>query len=648
MKKKSMIYILIAAMVTSLFSLTAGYAPGADAAKKPALNKKKATIKVGDKLKLKVKNNKKKVKWSTSKKKVATVTKKGVVKAKSAGKAKITAKIGKTKLTCRVTVKKNEDKKENTTPVQTGIKVASITFNNRYQIQVKLSGAQALTAANFTVKSRWYEHGKYIRTHTLQSVTTTDNINYVLELDDVSGLFSNTMVQITVTGLTGTGTEVKEEFYAKGTFSYEEETGIRLAKGEVCSEVIYFSNTFGNCALTSVTGYPAGLSYEFSSVDAYIRFFGTPTQTGSYTATVKVTDEFDNTITSTVYFVIGDETTLSAACIPMYSVVSADGLNTYTTSYYDQVVVTGGSGNYLYSIDGESYGLTINAEGIIEGEIKTPGTYSLNIKVTDDANPSLTTTCKLTVNVTKAKAIKGTVRDASGAAVQEGVTIYFDSNNKGDIHYGTGGTYTNNKGEYTALLCDGTYTAYTFVNGVKSVTRTITVSADMTGVDFVIPTYRHVLQYDGPAIEGYAYWTDVKTGKSYDSYDNIICLPEGTYNLSFEREDGLIIYSATINNLVVTASSVKTMPVTVTAFNKLGDSLKGEMGMGAKTVTFGEAGEFMYYKFVPTTTMTYYFTSNGSADTRGVLLDEKGELLIEDEDSGIAGINYSFSYECVE
>ena len=53
-----------------------------DAAKKVKLNKKKITLKVGTKKKLKVKFTKKKIKWSSNKKSVATVSKKGVVKAK--------------------------------------------------------------------------------------------------------------------------------------------------------------------------------------------------------------------------------------------------------------------------------------------------------------------------------------------------------------------------------------------------------------------------------------------------------------------------------------------------------------------------------------------------------------------------------------
>ena len=76
-----------------------------DAKAKIKLNKKKITMPVGQKYKLKLKNCKKKVKWTSSKKSTATVNKNGVVTAKKKGSAKITALAGKKKYVCKVTVK---------------------------------------------------------------------------------------------------------------------------------------------------------------------------------------------------------------------------------------------------------------------------------------------------------------------------------------------------------------------------------------------------------------------------------------------------------------------------------------------------------------------------------------------------------------
>lgn len=112
--KKSIAAMLCAAMV-----ITLAPAGSADAAKKPSL-KKKASVAVGQTVKIKVKNAKKSSKftWKTSNKKIAKISKKvakgkkasATVKGVKKGNAKITAtyKQGskKVKLKCKVTVTK--------------------------------------------------------------------------------------------------------------------------------------------------------------------------------------------------------------------------------------------------------------------------------------------------------------------------------------------------------------------------------------------------------------------------------------------------------------------------------------------------------------------------------------------------------------
>lgn len=72
---------------------------------KVKISETKATLGVGETLKLKVTGTKKSVKWSSSNSKVASVSG-GKVKGKKAGKATITASVKGKKLKCRVTVKK--------------------------------------------------------------------------------------------------------------------------------------------------------------------------------------------------------------------------------------------------------------------------------------------------------------------------------------------------------------------------------------------------------------------------------------------------------------------------------------------------------------------------------------------------------------
>lgn len=116
---KSLSYVLMAAMVIG------GTIPSSSVAAKkkaPKLSVSKATIKVGKKKTIKVKNTSKKAKWSvkSGKKNVSLSKKKKksvVVKGKKAGKAVILAKVGKKKLTCKITVTKNKDVK--VTPTST-------------------------------------------------------------------------------------------------------------------------------------------------------------------------------------------------------------------------------------------------------------------------------------------------------------------------------------------------------------------------------------------------------------------------------------------------------------------------------------------------------------------------------------------------
>ena len=97
--KKIAMSVLVLAMVITMLPMDTQAAT-------VKLNKKAATIYIGEKVTLKL-NGAKSVIWSSSNKKIATVTSKGVVKGVKAGSCKVTAKNKKTgkSYTCRVTVK---------------------------------------------------------------------------------------------------------------------------------------------------------------------------------------------------------------------------------------------------------------------------------------------------------------------------------------------------------------------------------------------------------------------------------------------------------------------------------------------------------------------------------------------------------------
>ena len=100
-KRKLFLSVLFIVVITVLFAVPT-FA-------RPKLNKKKATISVGQSVKLRVKKTKKKPKWYSSDKTIALVSKTGVVKGLRAGKVIIKAKVKGKILKCRITVTSSSD-----------------------------------------------------------------------------------------------------------------------------------------------------------------------------------------------------------------------------------------------------------------------------------------------------------------------------------------------------------------------------------------------------------------------------------------------------------------------------------------------------------------------------------------------------------
>ena len=133
-KKVLAVLLTMALMITMMPSVHTNV----QAKGKMKLNKKKVTLYVGKKVKLKVKNKtvKQKVKWKSTNKKVARVTKKGRVKAKKPGRATIIAKVGKKKLKCKVVVKKKK------VPVTTNSVVTKPTVTTKPVVTTKPNAPQ--------------------------------------------------------------------------------------------------------------------------------------------------------------------------------------------------------------------------------------------------------------------------------------------------------------------------------------------------------------------------------------------------------------------------------------------------------------------------------------------------------------------------
>lgn len=102
-------------------------------------------------------------------------------------------------------------------------------------------------------------------------------------------------------------------------------------------------------------------------------------------------------------------TTIVTWCVYNSSVISAY----YSPRYYrtrgesgaavhvaaDINSVAGGSGNYIYDIVGNTYGLDIYSNGKLEGYINKAGTYNIKVRITDSDNAGVSTTVDCVINV---------------------------------------------------------------------------------------------------------------------------------------------------------------------------------------------------------------------------------------------------------
>ena len=130
----------------------------AAASAKTSINKKKATLEIGQTTSLKMLGSSKKATWSSSKKSVAVVSKKGVVTAKKAGTATITAKVGGKKYTCKVIVKK----------VASGSK----TTISEKNLTLYVGDTQTLKILGSSKKASWSSGKKSVATITSKGLVT--------------------------------------------------------------------------------------------------------------------------------------------------------------------------------------------------------------------------------------------------------------------------------------------------------------------------------------------------------------------------------------------------------------------------------------------------------------------------------------------
>jgi hypothetical protein len=143
----------------------------------------------------------------------------------------------------------------------------------------------------------------------------------------------------------------------------------------------------------TVTGgsLPTGLTLSSSGVIS-----GTPTATGTFNFTVKVTDSEQPPKSATANLSI---TINGPLAITTTSPLPAGVVN---TPYTDTLKANGGTGPYTWAQTGGSLpaGLSLSATGVISGTPTATGTSTFTVQVTDSENPAATVTgnFSLTIN----------------------------------------------------------------------------------------------------------------------------------------------------------------------------------------------------------------------------------------------------------
>ena len=136
---------------------------------------------------------------------------------------------------------------------------------------------------------------------------------------------------------------------------------------------------------------PTGMTFSAGGV-----LSGTPTASGQFTVTFKVTDSGSNSATATLTLTIANTLPPLTISGPTSLPTGAQG-NLYSSVTF---TATGGTGaGYAWSEAGAlPSGMSFSAAGVLSGTPGTQGSYTIAFKVTDSGTGSATTTLTLTIN----------------------------------------------------------------------------------------------------------------------------------------------------------------------------------------------------------------------------------------------------------
>lgn len=603
-----------------------------------SLNKTKATVQTGKSITLKAtvkpkKPTTKDVIWSTSNSSIAKVSSKGKVKTLKAGKVKITA----------TAADGSGKKKTATITVKDPVVVKKVDVVNGSTVQVTLSQATDLTAAAFTVKSNRHGGSTYNRTCKIDNVTSTDKTTYLVVLDSRDELNDHDHIQVTVTGLWGSKTSTATAVYNEGAFTYTHEYVWRGTYQESIDDddCTIYNPEYGYAAFT-VTDLPAGIKTE--QVGDSIRFYGKPQAKGKFVSQVVVADESGNTHTYAITWLISSADTLCTAPeSDQYYILNAKGIARINVDMY----ANGGSGKYKYSLVGTNYGLSINeSDGTITGELKAASDYTVKVQVQDTVNTNLTATADVVIHVKQSIVVSGILKDLGGASLSNNgsINVRFVNKDKSDRFVTSTDAEIDENGAFSVALVNGTYdikaTCKTGSGQTQKYLYSQKLDTTRSGFDITLAVRKVNIVSDNSNVKignmtSESGWEDAD-GEVYGRGESLF-LKEGTYNLTNKGRLGHLDVTATV--------TVNTSQALATAHVTTADTSSVITVEKPVQVTLKSDRAYTFFAFTPSNSGTYYFYSNSSYDTYGILEDASGNFLTYDDEEWGDG-NFYFSYDC--
>jgi hypothetical protein len=235
---------------------------------------------------------------------------------------------------------------------------------------------------------------------------------------------------------------------------------------------------------------------------------GTPTGTGTFNFTVKVTDPVSATATANLSIVVGSTLTITTTSLPGGSV---------GTAYSATLKATGGAQPYTWSVSGGTLppGLTLNSSsGVISGTPTTTGTSNFTIQVTDSESPSLAEGVNFSIVISPASCPNNNILNGNYAFETNGW-----SSTTPTAVSAAGSFVANGSGKITTGLLDvadqstqsapksGTFTGSYCVSTNNLATINLTYGGALSGGDTFVAALDsndsngHIISYDSSSVK---------------------------------------------------------------------------------------------------------------------------------------------------